>query len=198
MKTKVSAFIAACLLLGAFGPTALGAPGAKPRGGSDAAPAADAPTPAAAEIKNSGPDMTSETYGDWVMRCRPGGGEKRCELTQTIIIQGQPNPIAMIAFGRDKAGEPLRIVVQLPVNVTFEGGVRAALADGAGADLAFRRCTPVGCFADARLDEATVGQFSRQTSPGRIKFKDAAEREVSLPISLKGVSMAIEALNRQQ
>lgn len=35
----------------------------------------------------------------------------------------------MIAFGCDKAGEPLRIVMRFPVNVTYEGGVRAALAD---------------------------------------------------------------------
>lgn len=170
---------------------------------SKAKPAAEEPAPAAppapaADTKPAGPDMTTETYGDWVLRCRLANSVKRCEVSQTIVIQGQANPLAMIAVGREKAGDPLRMVVQLPVNVAFDGGVKAMLADGTqGAELGFRRCLPAGCFADAGLDDAALGNLTRQTEPGLVKFKDAGNREIALPLSLKGLSMAIEALQRQ-
>lgn len=167
---------------------------------SKAKPAAEetAPAAAAAEAKPAGPDMTSKTYGDWVLRCRQANAVKRCEVSQTIVIQGQANPLAMIAIGREKAGDPLRMVVQLPVNVAFEGGVKAMLADGTqGAELGYRRCLPAGCFADAGLDDAALGNLTRQSEPGLVKFKDAGNREIALPLSLKGLSMAVEALQRQ-
>lgn len=167
---------------------------------SKAKPAAEEPAPAApaADAKPAGPDMTTETYGDWVMRCRQANSVKRCEVSQTIVIQGQANPLAMIAIGREKAGDPMRMVVQLPVNIAFEGGVKATLADGTqGAELGYRRCLPAGCFADVVLDEGALGSLTRQTEPGLVKFKDAGNREIALPLSLKGLSMAIEALQRQ-
>jgi invasion protein IalB len=155
---------------------------------------AGAKAPKAAAQK--GPDMTSETYGDWVLQCR-GSGAKTCEVAQTLVLQGQQRPIAMVAFGREKKGDPMRIVVQVPTNITFNGGVRALTADGSIlAAMVYRRCFPTGCFADAPLNGTAISKLKTQTSPGSIKFKDGTEREISLPLSLKGLGSAIDALNR--
>ncbi|MBB6308612.1 invasion associated locus B family protein [Xanthobacter tagetidis] len=163
----------------------------KPEPAKPAAPAA-APAPAA-----SGPDSTAETYGDWVLRCWPNGAARRCELSQRLLVQGQSAPVALIAFGRDGKGAPLRMVVQLPVNVTMEGGVKAAAASGDGlADLAFRRCAPGGCFADVVLADPALARLKAQSEPPALKYRDAAEREMALPFSLKGFAAAIDALLR--
>src|SRR5262245_43183032 len=143
------------------------------------------------------PDMTSETYGDWIMRCQPSSETKRCEVSQTIVLQGQSAPIALIAFGREKKGEPLRMVVQLPTNITFESGVKTHLSAGeAAVDMKFRRCFPTGCFADAALTDAVVTKLKGQAEPLSIKFKDGTEREISLPLSPKGLGPALDALSR--
>jgi len=143
------------------------------------------------------PDMTSETYGDWIMRCQPSSEAKRCEVSQTIVVQGQNAPIALIAFGREKKGDPLHMVVQLPTNVTFEGGVKTHLSGGeAAVDMKFRRCFPTGCFADAPMTDAVVAKLKSQAEPLSIKFKDATEREISLPLSPRGLGPALDALSR--
>lgn len=149
--------------------------------------------PAVAAVK-TGPDMTSETYGDWVLRCQAVNGVKRCEISQTIMMQGQSSPIALIAFGRDKKTDPIKLVIQLPTNITIAGGVKTVMAADGPVDLNFRRCFPIGCFADASLDDGTVAKLKAQTAPGSVKFKDATEREISLPLSTKGLGLAIDAL----
>jgi invasion protein IalB len=145
----------------------------------------------------SGPDMTSETYGDWIIRCQPAADAKRCEASQTIMIQGQNSPIALIAFGREKKGDPLRMVIQLPTNITFESGVKTHLAGGeAAVDMKFRRCFPVGCFADAAMTDAVLSKLKAQGEPLSIKFKDGTEREISLPFSPRGLGPALDALSK--
>ena len=113
------------------------------------------------------------------------------------MVQGQSAPIALIAFGREKKGEPLRMVVQLPTNITFESGVKTHLSGGeAAVDMKFRRCFPTGCFADASLTDAVITKLKGQAEPLSIKFKDGTEREISLPLSPKGLGSALDALSR--
>lgn len=143
------------------------------------------------------PDLISEIYGDWVLRCEPTPQERKCELSQTIVIQGQQNPIAALAFGRHKANEPIHMVAQLPNNVTIAGGVKALLSDGeTAADLQFIRCLPSGCFADAALSEAVLTKLKVQANPGKLKFRDGSEQEVALPFSFRGFDRALDALTR--
>jgi invasion protein IalB len=112
-------------------------------------------------------------------------------------MQGQNAPIALIAFGREKKGDPLRMVVQLPNNITFEGGVKAVLGSGETAvELRFRRCLNVGCFADALLTDPLTVRLRNQSEPLSIKFRDGTEREITLPFSPKGLGPALDALAR--
>jgi invasion protein IalB len=174
------------------------APAAKPKPRpADAAPASPGAhgSAAAAEQGKSGPDLTTETYGDWIMRCQANVTPKRCEVSQTIVLQGQQAPIALIAVGREKAGDPFRLVVQLPNNVFLQEGVKATLQGGETAgELRFTRCLPSGCFADMTLNDGALSKIKAQTEPGVIKFKDGLEREISLPLSLKGFGAAVDAL----
>ena len=143
-----------------------------------------------------GPDMTSETYGDWIVRCQPTADAKRCEASQTIIIQGQSSPIALIAFGGEKKGDPLRMVIQLPTNISFRRCGDHLSGGEAAVDMKFRRCFPVGCFADAQMTDAVLTKLKGQAEPLSIKFKDGTEREISLPFSPKGLGPAIDALSK--
>jgi invasion protein IalB len=63
----------------------------------------------------SAPSATTATYGDWVVRCAEQVGTRTCEAAQTIYAQGQQNPIALIAIGRDKEKSPMRLVLQVGV-----------------------------------------------------------------------------------
>lgn len=152
------------------------------------------PAPAMPKEK-TGPDLTTASYGDWVMKCQSNADPKRCEVSQTIVLQGQQAPIALIAIGREKWGDPFKLIVQLPNNVTLQNGVKATMKTGELAgELRFTRCLPIGCFADMTLNEPILSKLKAQSEPGAIKFKDGQEREISLPLSLHGFGSAVEAL----
>jgi invasion protein IalB len=166
------------------------------------APAAPAPAPAARPAASpqdttigNAPSMTTATYGDWVVRCGQQAEGRLCEAAQTLYVQGQPNPVALIAVGREKPAEPLRLVVQLPVNVTVTSRLKITLKEGAPTiDLNIERCVPAGCFAIMQSADDALKQLRAQTDPGRINYKDAAQHDVAWQFSLRGLSQALEAL----
>ena len=166
-----------------------------------AQPAAPAAQPAAAVP--AVPQSTSATFGDWVLNCQRVGEaaaqKKLCEVTQTLAAKGQTAPLARIALGRLNAGEPLRLTVVIPVNITPATAPRLLVGDKpAGATtLAWQRCVPVGCFAFAMMDEAAVTRVKTASDQSRITFHDGQDREAALPLSSRGLSQALDALTKE-
>ncbi|MGP0090731.1 MAG: invasion associated locus B family protein [Xanthobacteraceae bacterium] len=164
-----------------------------------AVPPRTAPAPASKPATETAidnvPSMTTASYGDWVVRCSQQAEHRMCEAAQTLYVQGQPNPVALVAVGREKPTEPTRLVVQLPVNVTIAGRLKITLKEGAPTiDLNIERCVPAGCFAVMQPADEALRQLRAQTDPGRISYKDAAQHDVAWPFSLRGLSQALEAL----
>jgi invasion protein IalB len=186
MKLRGS-IVALAVLLGA-GPAAAQTP-AKPT----------APAPAAsAQPASSDPAQTTATYGDWVLRCvRPEKEAQVCEVVQSMVLQGQQQPVAQVAVGYDK--KDLRFTLLVPPAVSFSRGPTLGVA-GASAphfDLAWRRCLPTGCFADVGVGSELLKTLRGRTEPMQIDFKDAAEREVKLPLSMRGLVPALDALAKE-
>lgn len=149
------------------------------------------------------PGSTSASYGDWVMRCQRGGTAEKpvrvCEVAQSIQVQGQTQPIAQIAVGRVGAGQPQQITALLPPNVAFPSSVRVLMdeKDTTGVDLAWRRCLPGVCVADADVREETLRRWRGAAGPGRIAFKNAGGQEITIPLSFRGLAQALDALARE-
>ena len=149
----------------------------------------------------SDPTQTTASYGDWVLRCvrtgDKGGGQRACELVQTMVLQGQQQPVAQVAVGYDK--NDLRLTLLLPPAVSFS---RMPSLGAAGAaephyDLAWRRCLPTGCFADVQVGPELNKLLRTRSEPMVITFKDAREGDGSLPFSLRGLVPALDALAKE-
>src|SRR5262245_36692478 len=141
--------------------------------------------------------MTTATYGDWVVRCSQPAGTHICEVVQTVYLQGQQTPFALIAIGREKQTEPLRLVVQLPINVTTSATVKITLVEGEPPiELNFARCVPAGCFAVMASADQVIKRLRAQTGPGRLNFTDASQRDVGFQFSLRGLGPALDALTK--
>lgn len=170
-----------------------------------AAPSTQPPLPTVAQAPppvGTDPAATSATYGDWVLRCqRVGDGDKAqriCEVAETIKLQNQQNPIAEIAIGRIPGDKTLHLTVVLPPSVSFPSTVEFASAEKPprSVDLPWRRCLPGGCFAEMLPTDDTMKMLRAQSDPGRLTFKDAAGRDVALPISFRGLTQALDALDK--
>ena len=191
------------LMTGAFlsAPSAL----AQPAGSKTAAPPAAVPAPAAAPAPvPSEPGVTTASFGDWSLRCQrldsDGKVGRVCEVSQAIQVQGQAAPIAQVAIGRLKPADPLRLTAALPVSVSFPSSVQIASdeKDVKTVDLPWQRCLPSGCFADSALDDDALRRWRGASQAGRIVFKDSSGRELTIPLSFRGLGQALDALAKER
>ena len=160
-------------------------------------------TKAAAPAPVSSPVQTTATYGDWVLRCAQTGeggtGPQTCEIVQTLVLQGQQQPIAQVAIGSVDKTSALRLTVVVPTAISFS---KAAYIIGAAGtanlfDLTWRRCLPSGCFADIALTPDALKMMRARTEPANLVFRDAGERDITLPFSLRGFAQSLDALGKE-
>jgi len=161
-------------------------------------PQAQPPKPQA----SAEPTSTTASYVDWVLRCQKVGGAavtRVCEVAQSLTVKGQNGPVAQIAIGRTSAKERLRLTVVIPVNVSFPSTLRLGLGDKPeqAVALAWKRCLPVGCFADVEVTDDLLKRLRAPVEGPRLFFVDGAGRELPLPFSLSGLPQALDALGKE-
>ncbi len=200
MTASRSARIMSCLLVALASPSPLLAQQPPRAKSAQAAPAAPAPAPA--PVSNE-PQSTQATFGDWTMRCvrqaNAGQATRICEVTQNIQVQGQQAPLAQVAFGRLQRSDPMRLTTILPSNVTFPSSVRVILdeKDTQPFEMPWRRCVPGACIAFGEPSQAVIQRLRGRTEPARIMFKDANDRDIAIPLSLRGLPQALDALAKE-
>jgi invasion protein IalB len=147
------------------------------------------------------PQQTTATYEDWIVRCETAPGpppHKTCEMVQFTQMKGQQGVISQLAIGRPVKGQPIKIVIQVPIGVWLPAGVTlVADAKDTGVAAAFKRCVTVGCFAEADIKDDSIKKFRTASDSGQIHFKDANQKDVSLPVSFKGFGTAYDALSKE-
>lgn len=159
-------------------------------------PAPPAP-PAAVQPAAPAPDRTTASFGDWTLRCDRRADmtppQRFCEIGQIVQRAGDAGPQAQFALGRVAAGEPLRLTVLVPVNVTFAGGAKLVGDSSTTLDLVWLRCIPAGCFANAVVADDLFRKLKILKESGRVEYKDAVGRDISVPVSFRGFPEATEA-----
>ena len=161
-----------------------------------ASAAGPAPSPVASD-----PAATTAAYGDWVLRCqRVSEKGQVCEVAQTIQVKDKDRtvPVAQITFSRAKPSEPLRVMVLLPTNIVLPSSAALALSekDTRPIELPWRRCIPGGCVAEVLPPADALKPYLTAAEPARLTFTDAGGRPMVLPLSLRGLQQAIDALGR--
>lgn len=159
------------------------------------APAGKPPVPA-----SSDPTQTTASYDDWVLRCmRPGDGKggRVCEVVQSMVVQGQTQPVAQVALGYDKNDLRLTLVVQPAISFSKTPTLGISPSPSPSFPMAWRRCLPTGCFADVQVGQELNKILRSRTEPMQITFKDAGERDAALPLSLRGLVPALDALAKE-
>ncbi len=157
-----------------------------------AGPAQAQPKPAAAPAADAQPGATTATYQDWLMRCVSAEKTRTCEIVQNLQVQGQ-GVVASIAVGKVEAAGPLRLVVQVPAGVWLPAGLKFQVSEKAKPlALEYKRCLQ-GCFAELELDAATLQALKGAGEPGSFTFEDGARKSVTLPVSFKGFTPALDA-----
>lgn len=81
--------------------------------------------------------------------------------------------IAQLTVRRAAADGPWTFTAQVGTHVALIEAVRIVVEDQATQRLAFMRCMPRGCFAEARLDEAQASALTRRSEPAKLEHHNA-------------------------
>jgi invasion protein IalB len=166
-------------------------------------PASAAPPAAAQPAPSDVPQRTTATYANWVLTCETQPGppqQKACEIVQVVQAQaqGRTAPFSRVTISHPVRGQPVKLVVQVPTNITASTNVHIQTADAdPGTTAPFARCAPTGCFADFDLKDDTLKKFRAASGNGKITYADVTGHEVVVPLSFSGFSQAFEALAKE-
>jgi invasion protein IalB len=123
---------------------------------------------------------------------------KTSEMEQLSRLKGRQKPFSRVAISRPAKGQPVRLVVQVPVNVWLATSVKIQInGKDSGLMEPFRRCMPVGCFAAIALKGDIVNAFRAAKTQVRIVYANGARQQVAVPLSLRGLSQAFNALTKE-
>jgi invasion protein IalB len=154
-----------------------------------------APPPVGTEPQN-----TSATYGDWTLRCsRTGDADKAvrvCEVMLPFQIQGQQAPFAQLAIGHVNPKDPMHATFLVSPNVSFPSNVKLSIddKDTQPIDLSWSICIAASCRADGEFKDDQVKKWKALTANARLQFKDSTGRELAIPVSVRGLAQALDAL----
>jgi invasion protein IalB len=147
------------------------------------------------------PVQTTATYGDWTLRCvrlgEAANSPRGCEVVQSLALRGQQQPFAQVALGIAAKGEPLRFSIVVPLSVSFALAPQLKEGDTSLLGLAWRRCAPTGCFADGQLSADMLQKLRARTEPFQLGYRDAADQDVTLAISPRGLVQSLDALAKE-
>jgi invasion protein IalB len=142
------------------------------------------------------PRQTTATYNDWTVTCvmQPGTKEKSCSIGQGQTAQEAGSSVQLLLERRDQKGS-FRMLLSMPANVWIRSGVRLRAGDDdPGAIARFQWCIPQRCYAEGTVKQETVATLRSPVASARLEFKDAGQKDVTLPVSLRGFSEAMSAL----
>jgi invasion protein IalB len=178
---------------------------ANPQQPEPKAAATPKPVPQSTQVQTQAateaPQRTTATYADWVVQCetRPGPpSEKACNMVQATQMQGKNQLFSRVAIDHPVKGQPVKLVIQVPVNVSISPNVRIQTGDAdPGYAVPFARCLPVGCLAGFDLKDDMLKKFRAATGAGKLSYRDAAAHEVAIPLSFNGFNQAFDALAKE-
>lgn len=150
---------------------------------------------ARAEEAAATPDMETQTFGAWTMRCVTA--EKAvppCEITQGVTNRDTGKQVMQFSIAYLKAQDQYAVQILLPLGFLLQSGVLVRLEGAADiTDWPVTRCMPQGCLVE-KLVAASVLEPFRAHDKGSVAVLDIKGQAVAFPIDLSGFTKASDAM----
>ncbi len=141
-----------------------------------------------------GASSLRETYQDWTVQCQVVNNVKQCAISQQQQQQNGQRVLA-VEFQPNSEGGVSGIAV-MPFGLKLSEGVKLQIDDQAELPaIAFSTCLPAGCILPIQLDAKNVAA-SQAGQALKLKSASVDGREMTLPVSLKGFSAALDRVSK--
>jgi invasion protein IalB len=140
----------------------------------------------------NGASSLREVYQDWSVACAIRENTKICSLSQDQVQQNGQRLLA-IEVQRSADGSATATLL-LPFGILLDSGVTPQIDDQPPlSPLRFRTCQPTGCLAVFAIDPPTLGKM-REGSMLKLNVRTAAETQLTFPVSLGGLTVALDRM----
>jgi len=136
-----------------------------------------------------------DTFQDWTMRCEKveDTGPEQCHVFQNATDESTGRDVAQMAIGRVPNDPKPLVIVSLPLGVYLPPGVLIQVDDQKPIRIPIEVCDPAGCRAGFPLTDEVLAAFKGGLN-ANVTVQDAAGRQATVPLSLKGFTAALNAL----
>jgi invasion protein IalB len=149
------------------------------------------------------PQITSQKFDDWYLRCSGESPKQACEVAQVAQVPKDGKSVNVLTLavspatdgGAKEKKSPTGLVLTalLPLNVFLPAGFVIRSKDKAVAALEYRNCNEAGCWARLPLEPRTLALLGKADSAeGDVRLMDG--QNVNIRFSLKGLKPALETL----
>lgn len=146
---------------------------------------------------SSAPQRTTAVYDDWTLLCLfQADKPKQCEIFSVQTLAEQNTAVGQISISRPEKSGPYKLIVQTPPNAWLQAGVKLSVEEKDSVTASFKWCVSTRCAAEGDAAKPLIDRLARQTNPSSFVFKDAAQNDITIAVSLKGFGPALEALEK--
>jgi invasion protein IalB len=154
-----------------------------------AAPAAPASPGPALQISISG----------WSLQCgSPGGGKLFCQLLDQVSVRSNGAVLAALSVHQTAGSKSPAMLLQVPVGIAVDEGVRVSVASGTEQTLPVVTCNRNGCFAQAPISAALLAAMRAGKAPLRVVYSvldaNGGKQAITITLSLDGFSTVYDRL----
>lgn len=166
-------------------------------------------------VQPAQPQLHATKFDNWYYRCfdgkaADGSQASSCEVAQIATVkQGDqdvnvltlafaaapPSVSAAAQKGSNHKAPDILLTALLPLNMYLPVGLGIDAGDKPVVQLAYRNCNQSGCWAQQKLDAKAMAMLQKNSDGvGHVQLMNG--QKVNIKFSLKGLSSALEALNK--
>ena len=169
----------------------------KPVDAKPADAAAAKPADAQPEAVQSGPKVTVQQHGDWLMECYdPAINNVNCQIKQRIAQKDTDRNILVMSIAFDPKAKTNVIQYVLPLDFLLTPGVSVEVG-GYQTVAGVNRCAAQGCFVEGTTDDAFIKAMQEAKEGGRVVIVSRTGQKVGIAFSANGFSKAYEEMVKE-
>lgn len=164
---------------------------------ADAASAAAKPADAQPGAVQSGPKVTVQQHGDWLMECYdPAINNVNCQIKQRIAQKDTDRNILVMSIAFDPKAKTNVIQYVLPLDFLLTPGVSVEVG-GYQTVAGVNRCAAQGCFVEGTTDDAFIKAMQEAKDGGRVVIVSRTGQKVGIAFSANGFSKAYDEMVKE-
>ena len=149
-------------------------------------------------VPTSGPTLAPFSISGWRVECGSSGSALACVVLDEIRARANGTVLSAISLTMPAGSKSPQVVVQIPLGIAIDDGVRVGFENGAVETLRVYTCNREGCFARGQIGQPILSSMHAGKQPLRITYANldpaAGKQAVQISVGLEGFNAAYDRL----